>query len=133
MWNWPRGALPWCRPGHPHPLLHRADGLLEEVGIPGVPVGLLPDVSFEETVINLAPGDRLLVGSDGITECPDATGQMLETEGLCEMMQDLRGISGTALLESMVWRLGEYAGMDDFPDDISAVLLEYPGPGRATL
>ncbi|MBR9761984.1 MAG: SpoIIE family protein phosphatase [Rhodobacteraceae bacterium] len=127
------GRVALVQAGHPHPLVHRADGRIEEVGIPGVPVGLLPDVGFEEAVITLSPGDRLLVGSDGITECPDASGQMLDTEGLCAMLQELRGISGTALLESMVWRLGDYAGMDDFPDDISAVLLEYPGPGRATL
>ncbi|WP_083834631.1 SpoIIE family protein phosphatase [Oceanicola sp. S124] len=127
------GRITLVQAGHPHPLLHRADGGLAEVGIPGVPVGLLPDATFEQAEVTLAPGDRLLIGSDGITECPDADGKLLETEGLCEMMQHLRGTSGTALLESLVWRLGDYAGMEEFPDDISAVLLEYPGPGRGAL
>ncbi|SNY38682.1 sigma-B regulation protein RsbU (phosphoserine phosphatase) [Pseudooceanicola antarcticus] len=123
------GQVTLVQAGHPHPMVQRADGRIEEVGLPGVPVGLLPDVSFDETVITLAPGDRLLVQSDGITECPDQSGEMLDSDGLRRMLGDLRGISGTALLESMVWRLGEYAGMEEFPDDISAVLLEYPGPG----
>lgn len=125
------GRVEMVQAGHPHPVIQRVDGTVEEVGRPGVPIGLLPQVSFEQTEIHLAPGDRLLIQSDGITECPDPQDRLLDTEGLYRIMSDLRGISGTSFLEGMVWRLGEYAGLDDFPDDISAVLLECPANGRA--
>ncbi|MGI3164223.1 PP2C family protein-serine/threonine phosphatase [Pseudooceanicola sp. 200-1SW] len=120
------GRVRLVQAGHPHPLLQRADGRIAEVGLPGVPVGLLPEVSFEETVLDLRPGDRLLIQSDGITECPDPSGRLLDSDGLIPMLRELRGASGTAFLEGLLWRLGDYAGEEEMPDDISAVLLDYP-------
>ncbi|SLN67877.1 Phosphoserine phosphatase RsbP [Pseudooceanicola marinus] len=122
------GRVRLVQAGHPHPVLQRADGHIAEVGRPGVPVGLLPEVAFEEYELVLRPGDRLLVTSDGITECPDPTGRLLDSDGLARILQDLRGASGTAFLEGMLWQLGDYGGEEEFPDDISAVLLEYPQP-----
>lgn len=71
--------------------------------------------------------------SDGITECP--TGQestaMVEEEGLRAMLARNRALGGPRLLESLVWDLIRIYGSEDLPDDVSAVLLEYHGPGGA--
>ena len=121
------GRVSLVQAGHPHPVIQRADGGLEEVGRGGAPIGLLPEVKFEQVELRLAPGERLLILSDGITECPDPDQNLLDTDGLFGVMRDLRGISGTSFLEGLVWRLSEFAGIEEFPDDISAVLLEF-GP-----
>jgi phosphoserine phosphatase RsbU/P len=123
------GEVKLVQAGHPHPVVQRADGRIEEVGRGGVPVGLLPDVAFEDVTLTLFPGDRLLIQSDGITECPDPEGTLLGENGLFDFLNDLREVGGAALLEAILWKLGLYAGDAEFPDDISAVLVEYPGGG----
>jgi sigma-B regulation protein RsbU (phosphoserine phosphatase) len=50
---------------------------------------------------------------------------MLGEEGLEAMLLELKDTSGPALLETVVWKLCEYAGNDEFPDDISGILFEY--------
>ena len=110
--------------GHPKPLLQRKDGKVTAHGPGGFPVGLIRDATFTEFSCTLAPGDRLLICSDGISECPDASGAMLEDAGLVRIMEDLRDIKGVAFFETLMWRLSEFSGSDDFPDDISGVLFE---------
>ena len=80
----------------------------------------------------MAPGDRLLIHSDGVTECATRDGTLLNEDGLSWILRDLRQTRGRAFLESLIWRLSDFAGDADFQDDISAVLLEFrpdPMPG----
>lgn len=113
--------------GHPHPVVQRSDGRQEILGKGGLPVGLIDNAAFEAFECTLAPGDRLIILSDGVEECPDSHGRFLGNDGIKHMLDHLRHLSGTALLEAIVWQLGDHAGDNDFPDDISAVLLEYAG------
>ncbi len=124
------GRVRMAQAGHPHPLVQRADGTIEQDGPGGLPVGLIPGASYEEFSVILEPGDRLMIFSDGITECPDPDGGLLNEEGLENILRGLSGAKSTALLESVIWKLSEFAGDGDFPDDVSAVLLEYQGLAR---
>ncbi|MDF3381788.1 MULTISPECIES: PP2C family protein-serine/threonine phosphatase [Sulfitobacter] len=121
------GEVTVAQAGHPHPALLRSDGRVEQSGTGGFPVGLLSGVGFEDYKLQMAPGDRLLILSDGVTECPDPDGEMLGEEGLARMLGELRRFSGPALLSALVWKLSEFAGSRDFPDDVSGILLEYHG------
>ena len=49
-------------------MLVRADGRAEQVGAFGTAVGLLPRMLVEATTYRLAPGDTLLLYTDGVTE-----------------------------------------------------------------
>jgi sigma-B regulation protein RsbU (phosphoserine phosphatase) len=113
--------------GHPHPAIQRRDGSIVQTGTGGFPVGLLSGISFEQFDVQLEPGDRLLILSDGVTECPDPAGQLLGEDGLERIMVKLRDVKGTALLEALIWELTDFAGGADFPDDVSGILFEYSG------
>jgi sigma-B regulation protein RsbU (phosphoserine phosphatase) len=76
--------------GHSHPLLQRADGQIEQQGPGGLPVGLVEGARVEGFGTTLAPGDRLLILSDGVTECPSPAGKMLTEDGLAQMVDTLR-------------------------------------------
>lgn len=54
--------------GHPAPLVLRADGRVDEIAVHGGIVGVLPEVRFHQTTVMLAPGETLLLYSDGATE-----------------------------------------------------------------
>ncbi len=122
------GRVQMVQAGHPSPLVQAPDGRVRAVGDGGMPVGLLPGPSFGEEQFTLAPGERLLICSDGFSECPDGAGRMLGDSGLVEMVGRSRALRGGAFLEALVWDLAQYADDADFPDDLSAILFEYSGP-----
>ncbi|MDG1471325.1 MAG: SpoIIE family protein phosphatase [Ascidiaceihabitans sp.] len=121
------GKMVLGQAGHPHPAVQRSDGSVEQTGTGGFPVGLMYGISFESFEIQLNPGDRIALLSDGVTECPNLDGDMLEEDGLAKMMTELRDIKGPAFFEALMWNLSSFAGTDDFPDDVSGVLFEFNG------
>jgi serine phosphatase RsbU (regulator of sigma subunit) len=54
--------------GHPPPLVVRDDGALEEVDAPGMLLGVAPEPAFGSASVRLAPGDALVLYTDGATE-----------------------------------------------------------------
>ena len=110
--------------GHPHPAVQRANGTVEFIGTGGLPVGLIPGARYDRVTLSLAPGDRLLLMSDGMTECMDAQGAQLGEAGIAELAIANAGVGGMAFLNSIVRGLHGFAGTPDFADDVSAVLLE---------
>ncbi len=125
------GQVDLVQAGHPHPAVIRADGRVDYVGVGGLPVGLFDGASYEGARLTLAPGDRLFLMSDGITEAEDKNGQQLGQEGLTRLIGLCQDQRGAAWLEMMMWHLGRFAG-EEFDDDVSAVLFEFwpiPAPG----
>lgn len=124
------GLLKMVQAGHPHPLVLRRDGRAEYVGDGGVPIGLLPDIPYTQFETQLEPGDRLLLYSDGFTECRLSNGEMLEPEGLLQLVQDCDPHQGgQEFLDDLFWRLTQVMSDEHgLEDDVSATFFEYNGP-----
>lgn len=129
------GSVRLTQAGHPHPVVERADGAVSHEGPGGFPVGLIEGARYDDFNLALAPGDRLMILSDGVTECPDHRGRLLGEKGLEAALERLRGVRDHAFLEALIWELSTFAGTEEFPDDVSALVFEYgeapsaPGPG----
>lgn len=124
------GLLKMVQAGHPHPLLLRRDGSMEYVGQGGVPVGLVPDIAYTREELVLEQGDRLLLYSDGFTEARLENGEMLEDEGLMDLVRKCdTGQSGQEFLDELYWNLTQVMSKEHgLEDDVSATLFEYNGP-----
>ena len=119
------GAGKLVQAGHPHPVLLRATGEVQELGDGGLPIGLIANAMFDEVAFTLGAGDRLIITSDGVTECCDARGQEIGQEGLVKILQSNAKMMGLDLLEALVWDLQTHRAGADFDDDVSAVVLDY--------
>lgn len=62
------GRLRYASAGHPAPWLMRHDGSHEALSVSGDLLGVFPDAQFDEGETTLAPGDVLLLYTDGVTE-----------------------------------------------------------------
>jgi sigma-B regulation protein RsbU (phosphoserine phosphatase) len=119
------GAGKPVQAGHPHPVLLRATGEVQELGDGDLPIGLIANAMFDEVAFILFAGDRLIITSDGVTECCDARGQEIGQECLVKILQSNAKMMGLDLLEALVWDLQTHRAGADFDDDVSAVVLDY--------
>ncbi len=80
--------------GHPAPMVVRGSGHVEEVGVLGTVVGILPDARFGRTTVTLAPGETCLLYSDGVTEAGRRSAEFQERFGPDRLAACLRGCVG---------------------------------------
>ena len=119
------GHVRLAQAGHPSPAVLRKDKTIEFVSSFGMPIGLIPDAEYSAFDIFLNPGDRLLLHSDGMTECPiDSAGTLLDESGLRDLLITHRDKSGLQFVDAIKRALSEVSGLTEFPDDLSAVLIE---------
>ena len=121
------GQIRLVQAGHPHPLLLRRDGSVLPLGAGGLPVGLVPDPGHSAITLRLCPGDRLFIGSDGLIECPSAAQADLGDDGLIRLLQGQGQRRGKALADGVIDALTTHAGTADFPDDVSAIVIDWHG------
>lgn len=110
--------------GHPHPMLLRTSGAVERLGRGGLPIGLIPGATYDWQDIAFSPGDRLVLVSDGFTECPLPSGRDFGEDGLAASLRASASLTGSELLEALIWDLSRQSGSDSFSDDVSAVVLD---------
>jgi sigma-B regulation protein RsbU (phosphoserine phosphatase) len=63
-----RSLLHYTNAGHLLPILIQADGEVQELRNDGAVIGVFPEWKYEDSIVQLHPGDRLLLFTDGITE-----------------------------------------------------------------
>ncbi|MEM6406940.1 MAG: fused response regulator/phosphatase [Pseudomonadota bacterium] len=122
--NTDTGEVKCTQAGHPHPLIRRANGTTESIGVGGMPVGLIPGAAFESFDFTIAPGDAIFLFSDGLTEAEDPNGEQLEEAGLEKLLSDHRALNGTALLDTVYASLQDFCQNTEFADDVSALVFE---------
>ncbi|MEQ9260268.1 MAG: SpoIIE family protein phosphatase [Roseovarius sp.] len=122
------GEMEFTQAGHPCPLVQRSDGRMEQVGEGGLPLGIIEDARYDTVQIALAPGDRVLVHSDGLVDFATRSGETMGESGVAALMQQLAGQPGPEALDALLWELESLGGEAGFTDDISAVLLDFKRP-----
>src|SRR5690606_41167132 len=107
-----------------HDLPYRHSGCgVEELRATGLPLGLMPNMTYEETEVILAPGESLLMHSDGIVEAHNPAGEMF---GLARLEARVAAHqSGTGLISDVLSELAAFVGDEwEQEDDVTLVLLQ---------
>ena len=112
-----------ARAGHPPPLLKRGDGSLGEAGRPGPLLGVFERPALRDDALMLAPGDVLVLYTDGVTE-GRRSNDFFGEERLTALVATVDGAAqhyADRVLEEVL----EYQG-NDTRDDIAIVVVRVP-------
>ena len=118
-----------CRAGHPHPLIIRASGAVEEIGESGRLLGIFDDPGLSDVEDVLGPGDALAVFTDGLTEARQGKVIMGE-EGLRRAAVACGGMSADECADHLLRAASDFAG-DGLRDDVVVVVVRVAGGGPA--
>lgn len=119
------GELRFASAGHTPPCLMR-DGLSRPLDQhSNAALGLTLDAQYVESCINLLPGDRLAIYTDGIDEAFNEREEMYTSEPLYREMEQQRGYNIAEVGERVLLSLDEFAGNEPQSDDISLMLVQY--------
>jgi len=116
------GRFRFANAGHNLPFA-RTDGGAVELRATGMPLGLLPGMTYEEVEATIAPGESLLLYSDGVTEAHSTEREMYGTPRLGELVA-----GGEELIGGLLGSLEEFTGSGwEQEDDITLVTLRRTG------
>src|ERR1700680_4412050 len=68
----PRHIFTYINAGHNTPILRRSSGLIERLDVGGLPIGIQPEARYESASVALAPGDWLIIFTDGLVEAENS-------------------------------------------------------------
>lgn len=96
--------------GHPHPLIVRGGGSVEEIEVTGPLLGVVPEPQFADVSIDLAAGDALVLYTDGVIEARSADG-LFGSERLREVAAASAGASAVGIVDRIVDAVGAFDEM----------------------
>ena len=120
-------TLRFANAGHGLPF-QRTDSGVVELKATGMPLGLMPDMRYEENEVQLAPGDTVLFQSDGLAEAHNAKREMFGFPRVKQLMADHAG--GAELIDTLVAELENFTADGwEHEDDVTLLSLECARPG----
>jgi anti-sigma regulatory factor (Ser/Thr protein kinase) len=115
------GRIRFANAGHNLPLV-RTDAGATELRATGMPLGLLPGMRYEEVEARLAPGQQLVLHSDGIAEAHNPDREMFGVPRLCEVVAEQAG--GPRLIQGVLDALERFTGYSwEQEDDITLLAI----------
>lgn len=110
--------------GHPGPLQVPTDGKSVLHPQEGFAIGWFPDSTYQEFVIELKPGDRLYLYSDGILEAMNSADELFGPERVVEALEERKNLTLQGSVEELVECGRQWSGDAGFADDVSILALE---------
>jgi sigma-B regulation protein RsbU (phosphoserine phosphatase) len=124
------GKLTASNAGHEYPVLRRAGGKYELYkDIHGFVVGGMDGVAYKEYELQLNPGDRVFVYTDGVPEATDAGNELFGTERMIEALNRDPEAEPEQLLNTVRGAVDGFVKEAEQFDDLTMLCLEYNGPG----
>jgi len=119
-------TLTLCSAGQTQPVHVAAktgEAILVETKGDTFPLGILEDAAYEDTQLSLAPGDKVILYTDGIVEAMNADKEIFGFDRLLETAKDSQSMTAGALLDEVKSKVNEFAGSAPQHDDITVIVV----------
>ena len=121
------GELGFSNAGHNPPLIRRVDGRAEFITVtPGLVLGVEADWRYATACEQLAPGDILLLYTDGVTEAMNAAFACFEPQRLLEVSRTADIVSPRQWVERVVAAVATHVGTAEQSDDLTLLAVARP-------
>jgi sigma-B regulation protein RsbU (phosphoserine phosphatase) len=110
--------------GHNNPILRRANGQIERLDIGGLPYGIMPEVKYDSATVTLAPGDWLIIFTDGVVEAENLRQDEFGEARLLASIEAGKSEAPAGLLKRIMADLDVFVGATPQHDDVTCLLLK---------
>jgi sigma-B regulation protein RsbU (phosphoserine phosphatase) len=110
--------------GHNNPILRRANGQIERLDAGGLPYGIMPEVKYDSATVTLAPGDWLIIFTDGVVEAENMRQEEFGEIRLLASIEAGKSETPAGLLKRIMADLDLFVGATPQHDDVTCLLLK---------
>jgi serine phosphatase RsbU (regulator of sigma subunit) len=120
------GVLEFVNAGHLPPVLRRASGQIEQIGAEsgGLALGMFEDAQYHPASVTIAPGDLLVLYSDGITEAENSAGRPFDETGLETVLTAQSERDPEHIGRAILAAVEAHAGEVKLADDLTALVMK---------
>lgn len=116
--------------GHNYPLL-LTEGTLEEIGLPGLPLGIDDSIEYDEDRVKIEPGSSVIFYTDGVPEALDRDGNLFTFERFKEGIERHRQLDAEEMVAALLAEIAVFTQGAVQSDDITIMVLQYhPQAGK---
>jgi sigma-B regulation protein RsbU (phosphoserine phosphatase) len=118
------GRLTYANGGHNPPLIVHSDNtstLLPPTD--GLALGLLPDYEYQQKTVTVAPGESLVLYTDGVTEAMNGAEEEFGMERLQDILAESHPHEAHAITQLIFKAVDEFAGDTPQSDDVTCLTL----------
>jgi PAS domain S-box-containing protein len=119
------GNFCYATAGHPPAVVRRSDGRVETLEVGNLPIGVVSEQEFVERWNTLAPGDKIVLYTDGLSEARRGP-EFFGIEGIQRVLEEKGAQSASEILDALVAAARDWAS-GRLADDTALIVIE-PGP-----
>jgi phosphoserine phosphatase RsbU/P len=119
-----RRIFAYINAGHNQPILRRNGGVIERLDVGGLPLGIQADARYESASVVLAPGDWLVIFTDGLVEAVNAHDEEYDEPRLLHAIEAGTSARPSDMLERLMAELDLFVGNTPQHDDVTCMLLK---------
>jgi len=119
-----RRTLDYINAGHNNPILRRASGQIERLDVGGLPFGIQPEVKYQSGSVTLAPGDWLIIFTDGLVEAENARQEEYGEMRLLTAIEAGKSFEPSEMLKRLMTELDFFVGTTPQHDDVTCMLIK---------
>ncbi len=117
-------TLHYINAGHNNPILRRANGQVERLDVGGLPFGILPETKYESATLTLAPGDWLVIFTDGLIEAENARQDDYGEARLLKAIDTYASTTPADMLKRLMAEVDLFVGATPQHDDVTCMWLK---------
>ncbi|GAB4330201.1 MAG: SpoIIE family protein phosphatase [Calditrichia bacterium] len=110
--------------GHPEVLYLPATGLSQIIETSSMPIGFSEFFTYEERELQLAPGDRIFLYSDGIVEARNPAGELWGKERFLESLETGKNLDIQKVVDNQIDKISDWTQREGFEDDVTLLGIE---------